>query len=500
MLSNLTKVAVLVIALVLVAIMVGGVTPTAADAPQQRPPTVVLPTPAVTRTPPRVTPAAPARPVRAPATPTRVSKPAAPRSIPGPSGSFSSAFTVQNASASVATCSYTFYNSSTGASAYTSSNFDIAVGSSNFTYVPNISGLLSGQYTGVVSCNQQVSAVVNFSTSNSAAAFKGVGTPGTTFYAPNAYSNYYNYASNFVVQNTTSSPVDVTVQIIAAGGSVAYTYPVTNIPANGSANFDQTGLSQLATNVLYSAKISATGNVAVVANNYGLQGTSVENQLYSYNPLAAGATTLYAPLIMNNYYGNNTALTVQNIGTSDTDVRVTYSTGLQATQTVAPSSSALFYTPNSGLPAGDNGIYSAKIESLGGQSIIGLVNQSNPYNRAASSTTFSTGSTTVRAPIVLKRYYSYNTSITCQNIGTAATNMTITYNNGATSSGNNIASNGTWLFYQPNETGLADGFNGSATITSSGQSIVCVVNQDQNEGSLGSTIFDMLDAYEGFNQ
>jgi hypothetical protein len=160
----------------------------------------------------------------------------------------------------------------------------------------------------------------------------------------------------------------------------------------------------------------------------------------------------------------------------------------------------LFYTPNSGLPAGDNGIYSAKIESLGGQPIIGLVNQSNPYNRAASSTTFSTGSTTVRAPIVLKRYYSYNTSITCQNIGTAATNMTITYNNGATSSGNNIASNGTWLFYQPNETGLADGFNGSATITSSGQSIVCVVNQDQNEGSLGSTIFDMLDAYEGFNQ
>jgi hypothetical protein len=78
--------------------------------------------------------------------------------------------------------------------------------------------------------------------------------------------------------------------------------------------------------------------------------------------------------------------------------------------------------------------------------------------------------------------------------------MTITYSNGATSSGNNIAANGTWLFYQPNETGLLDGFNGSATITSSGQSIVCVVNQDQNEGSLGSTIFDMLDAYEGFNQ
>ena len=29
---------------------------------------------------------------------------------------------------------------------------------------------------------------------------------------------------------------------------------------------------------------------------------------------------------------------------------------------------------------------------------------------------------TARAPIVMKRYYTYNTSIVCQNIGTAADN------------------------------------------------------------------------------
>jgi hypothetical protein len=505
---NQIKIALVLIVAMFVLMVVGGVTPTSAGSPAGAPPTVGLPTPIATATKsaqPSTGPAA--APTRAPASikPTVASaavKGKSPNSVPGPGGTFSSAFTVQNFSSSIATCSYAFYDSA-GNAAYTSSSFSIAVGSSNFTYVPNISGLTSGQYTGVVSCDQQVGAVVNFSTSSSAGTYDAVGSPGTTSYAPNAYSNYYNFASNFVVQNTTSSAVDVTVQIIAAGGAVAYTYPVTNIPANGSANFDQTGLSQLAQNVLYSAKITATGNIAVIANNYGLSGTVAANQLYTYDPLATGSTTLYAPLIMNNYYSNNTALTVQNIGSASTDVRVTYSTGLQSTQTVAPSSSALFYTPGSGLPAGNMnnvGIYSAKIESLGGQPIVALVNQSNPYNRAASTTAFSGGTTTVGAPIVLKRYYNFNTSVTCQNIGSAATNMTITYNNGASSTQNSIPANGTALFYQPNESGLPNGFNGSATITSSGQPIVCVVNQDQNEGSFATTNFDMLDAYEGYNQ
>ena len=411
-------------------------------------------------------------------------------SIPGPSGTFSSAFTIQNISASNADCYYQFFDA-TGVAIYTSGPFVIPVGGSNYTYVPSISGLTSGQYSGVVYCNQQVAAVVNSSTANSGGSYDAVAATGTTWYAPNAFSNYYNYNTNLVVQNATSSLVNVTVQIINASGTVVATQTANNVPAYASTSFDQTGLAGLSTNVAYSAKITGTGPLAVESNIYG-QGSSV-NQLFSYTPFSGGSTAAYAPVIMNNYYGYITALTVQNLGTNIANVTVTYGTGTVQNQQINPSAAYVFYTPNAGLPSGV--LTSAIIAS--DQPIVALVNEQNNYDRAASYSAFASGSTKVSVPIVLRRYYNYNTSVTCQNVGSSSTNMTITYNNAATSSQNNIPHNGTALFYQPTDPGLSDGFNGSATITTSGQPIVCVVNEDENEGTLGTTFFDQLFAYEG---
>jgi|GEM_PF-497377 len=503
--SNLMKLMVLGIVLMVAVIVIGGITPTAADAPQAAPPTIVLPTPAATRAPRTVTPtsaAAPKAPMRVVATPTRTPTKIAvrqPRSIPGPSGSYSSSFTIQNMATSSASCSYTIYNS-TGGTAYTSSTFSIAVGGSNFTYVPSISGLASGQYSAVISCDQQVAAISNFASSNSGGAYKGVdgSAVGTVWYAPMAFNNYYNFYTNFVVQNATSSPVNVTVEIINPSGTVVATQTANNVPAYSFANIEQTGLAGTSANVQYSAKITGTGNIAVEANIFGGDGTADSLKLSAYTPFTSGATTIYAPVIMNNYYGYSTSLNVQNIGTSSTTVTVTYGTGLVASQSVAAKSSAVFYTPSSGLPSGTN--TSAKIESSGSQPIIGVVNETNGYKRGASYSTFSGGSLTVRAPIAMKRYFKYNTSINCQNIGTASTNLTINYSNGASSTQNSIAVNTVALFYQPNEAGLPNGFNGSATITSSSQPIVCVINEDQNEPPESTTSFDQGAAYEGLNQ
>lgn len=412
-------------------------------------------------------------------------------SVPGPSGTFGSAFTIQNMSTSIATCSFQFINVS-GTTVYTSATFTIAVGGSNFTYVPNIAALASGQYSGVVSCDQQVSAIVNTGSANSGGSYGGVASTGAIWYAPNAYNNYYNFNTNFVVQNATSSPVNVTVEIINASGAVVATQTRNNVPALAYYNFEQAGLAGLNTNVPYSAKITGTGALAVESNIYG-QGAAV-NQLYSYVPFTSGSTVAYAPVIMNNYYGYLTALTVQNIGAASANVTVTYGTGQVQNQSIAKDSSYVFYTPNAGLPNGT--LTSAKIVST--QNIVALVNEQNSYGRAASYTAFASGSTKVSVPIVMKRYYNYNTSITCQNVGVSSTNMTILYSNAATATLSSIPTNGTALFYQPNEAGLPNGFNGSATITSSSQPIVCVTNEDQNEGTLGTTVFDQLFTYEGF--
>lgn len=389
--------------------------------------------------------------------------------VPGPGGPYNSAFTIQNLEATAASCVFSLYDSA-GNADYTSAAVTVPASGSYFVYVGGLS-IASDRYSAVISCDRQVAAVSNFTDATSAASFSGVSSTetATTLYAPGVYKNYYGYMSNVVVQNTTASPINITLEIYLPGSSTPLTSSTaTNVPAYASTVFDQ---SALTTNGIFSAKVTATGAAAAVVNIWNTAG-----QQFSYNAFAAGTTTAYAPVLMNNYYGFNTALTIQNLSNSATNVTVTYSNGKVSTASVAANSSRLFYTPNEGLPNGFIG--SAKVTSSGGQ-VVALINESSTANRAASYSGFTAGGTTVSAPIVLKAYYGYSTSITCQNIGMASTNITVNYSNGATET-LAAAANGTALFYQPNLATLPNGFNGSATISASGgQSIVCIVNENQ---------------------
>jgi hypothetical protein len=360
-------------------------------------------------------------------------------------------------------------------------------------------------YSAVVSCDQQVAAVTNFSDADSGASHQGINTPGTTWYAPGIYDNFYNFYTTIIAQNTTGSTVDMTVEIYEAGNpSPVATQTASSVPAFASVSFEQEGLAGLSTNNSYSARITATGDIAPIVDIYGRSG--VDNQLYSYNPLPSGSTTAYVPVLMNNYYGYNTAMVVQNIGSATTDVTVVYSTGETQNQAVAANSAWSIYTPGvPGLPSGNvDGLNSAIVTSTdagsGAQDIIVLVNESNGYNRAASYIGFSSGSTEVVTPIVMRRYYDFNTSVTCLVISGGPATMTIEYFSGGSSDGTttsgSIATGQTHLFYQPSDSNLSDGYIGSAIITSAAD-IACIVNEDQNEGSLATTVMDQLYAYEG---
>ncbi len=415
---------------------------------------------------------------------------------PAPEGPFNTAFRVQNLGSADATCVYEFYDAA-GNVAYTSASETIGVGDSLYVYVPNV-GVADGQYSAVVSCDQPVGAVVNFSDSDSGASHNGITSNdvGTTWFAPGIYDNFYGFYSNIYVQNTTSNPITITVEIYQAGvATPVLTQTAANVAPYAAVSFDQSNKAELQDNVAYSAKISADGDMAAIVNIYGEGG--VDDQLYSYNPFASGSTTAYAPVIMKAYYGYNTALTVQNMGNVATAVTVTYGTGDVETATVDANSSHLFYTPNSPLP--DLTLTGATVES-DGQPIVLLVNESTSVNRAASYSGFSTGSTTVRAPIVMRRYYKYNTSITCQNVGTVPTTMTLAYG-GVTGTEEvaNVAPGSTALFYQPSSTLISDNFIGSATITAD-QPIICVVNEDMNEPPESNQKMDQLFAYNAIGQ
>lgn len=413
---------------------------------------------------------------------------------PAPGGPFSTAFRVQNLDTANASCVYVFYDANGGA-AFTSSGTTITPGDSLYVYTPQVSGLSNGTYSGVVSCDKKVAAVVNFSDADSGASHNGINTPAGTWYAPGIYDNFYGFYSNIVVQNATSATINVTVDYFAPGSSTAADTETKSIPAFASAAFEQQGRANLADNVAYSAKISGTGDVAAVVNIYGTGGAAA--QLYSYNPFSSGARTVYAPVIMKNYYGYNTALTVQNIGTASTVVTVNYSTGQSEQKTIAAGSSELFYQPSGPLSDGTLTGATVSAADANGQ-LVAIVNESTATNRAATYAAFSAGGTEVSAPVVMKRYYGYNTSITCQNVGTAASTMTISYSGAGSFTSASVAVGKTTLFYQPDATqGLTDNYIGSAIIKSdAGQPIVCVVNEDMNEGANATKNMDQLFAYE----
>ena len=419
--------------------------------------------------------------------------------VPAPGGPFDTAFRIQNLSTAAANCEFSFYDAG-GVEKYSSGALTpIPVGESAYIYVPSDTTVADGQYAGVVTCDQQeIAAVVNYSDPNSGASYSGVTQPSSVLYAPGIYDNYYNYYSNIVVQNASSAAMDITVEIYAAGSSTPVkTQTETSVAANGYATFEQEGLPELADDQFYSAKISgAGGNVAAVVNIYGRG--AADNQLYSYGPFPGGSTLAYAPVIMNNYYGYNTALVIQNLGTSAANVTITYSDGTVKTKTIAPGAADSRYTPSDGVAAGV--LLGAKVESTNSQPIVVLVNESTNKNRAASYEGFAAGAKTVRAPIVMRRYYKFNTSVTCQNIGTAAATMTIAYGGIAgTNTSPSIVPGATHLFYQPADSLLTDNWIGSATVTSA-QDIVCVVNEDMNEAPEVDQVMDQLYAYDGIGQ
>jgi hypothetical protein len=386
-----------------------------------------------------------------------------------------------------------FYDSA-GTEIFSADLGPIAAGESAYVYVPDLATVADGLYGGVVTCDQRASAVVNFSDPDSGASYSAIsnGQIGNVLSGPGIYDNYFDDYSTVMVQNASDAPNDITLEIYEPGNPTpVYTDMASAVPAYGYVNFDQEGLAELVDDQYYSARLVGTGEIAGVVNIYG-RGPN-EDQLYSYNPFSSGSVVAYAPVIMNDYYGYDTALVIQNVGFSDADVTITYGDGTVKMTTIAPGAADSRYTPGEGLAAGL--LTGAKVEST--EPVVLLVNESTAMNRAAAYSGFAAGAETIRAPIVLRRYHGYNSSVTCQNLGTADTVMSIAYGGIAgTTDSPAVAPGDIHLFYQPGDPLLSDGFIGSATVTAD-EPIACIVNEDKDEPPQKFQIMDLLYAYNG---
>ena len=412
-----------------------------------------------------------------------------------PGGPFSSSFNIQNIGTDTASVMVEYYDA-TGAMVFTSSHM-IEVDDVLSVYVPAVAGLVAGEYSIVISSDQPVAATSNFSDADSGASYSGFVEGAAEWFIPAVYDNYYAYFSEVYAQNVSDSAVDITLSIYAPGNSTpVWTNTKTAVPAKSSVNWPQKDLAELSTNVSYSAIVTATGNVVAMANIFG--SGSVAAQLYSYNGFPAGAATFYAPALYNNYYGWNAALTIQNVSTSEASVTVDFSDGTTQYYTIPSNSSEAIYVP--AVPAIAPGLLSAKVTS--DNDIAVTVNISNAYNRAATYNGVSEATTTVNAPNVMKRYYGYSSSMTCQNLGAAATTMTVTYaGSAATETSPSIDPGNSWEIYLPAKVAIADGYNGSAVVVSDdAQPIACIVNSNMEDAPYNTQKMDQLFSYNGVNK
>ncbi len=422
--------------------------------------------------------------------------PAQATDIPG--GPFTSKFSVQNLGTETANVSYSFYDAA-GTVAFTASS-TIAVNDTLHVLVSSIGGLAAGEYALTISSSQPVAAVTSFGDSNSIAAYSGFASGATEWFVPGLYDNYYEYYSEVYVQNTTSSAIDVTLNLYAPGSSTpVYTNTKTSIPANASATWSQKDMTELATNVAYSGKVTSTGNVVVVANIFG--SASTEMQLYSYNAYPGGGVKWFTPVLMKGYYNWNAAVVIQNISSTVANATITYSTGFSQDWVIQPYSAQTIYIPGQiELPSGTAGLFSAIVTS--DVDVVVMVNESNNYQRAATYNGLLTGTATVAAPTVTKKAADYSTSVTCQNLGDAATTLTIDFTGQPTASqtSTSVAPGAQYLWYLPNLVELPDGYDGSAIITSNaGEEIACIINMNMEFAPYNTTSMDQLSSYNGIN-
>jgi hypothetical protein len=386
----------------------------------------------------------------------------------------------------------------------------IPEGGSRSFYVPDPSGigkdLEDGQFSVVIQSSNPLQVVANSSSEFPATAGAYTGFQdnqlGTELFFPGLYKDYYGFWSELVIQNTEATDATVNIDFFSQSTGAMTSGGVSNvtIPGNGSKVFplqDLSGVPSGNTDGLLSAKVTSSNRLAGVANVWS---SAFHGEFGDYNGYTSGSTdVVYAPALYKNYYNFVSSMTVQNIDSSgDANVKVTYSNGETETKTLKPFQAVEYYQPaNSDLPSGNtNGVFSAKVESLNSKQIVVLVNVEDKTKGLFASYNGPAGATTqVGCPVVLKEFFEWFSAQTVQNVGTSNTDITIEYADGKSRTFKDVPPNGTRNFVELEpDSVLDDGSSLSAVITSTGEPIVAVV-QENSESRYSSTPGDYLLAY-----
>jgi hypothetical protein len=392
-----------------------------------------------------------------------------------------SSFTIQNVSTTQATVTVTFV--AEDGTTYTPPTLDrgrlnpffIDGGAAAEIYVPGIpaGGLPAGRYSVIASSDQPIVAIANMlgqGAVNFNGSYSGFDEGAPVFYLTSITYNFYGWYSLISVQNVGQDTTDVTVTINCVSGAVG-TYTKTGLVAGAAVTFDlkatlPAGFVDNVTRCDGAAVVSSTGDVPIVAVDNERVPTVGNTQ--SYDGFSTGAMKLYIPALYVNYYGWNANLNIRKIGDGVTTVTVSYSDGADdftcALTNTAPACSIYMPTKHGATHPGHKSMFGATIVSDN----LPIVGSANAANGSQAQTYNAVAGGTAQASItaVYKWYYGWASSFTCQNVGTVATALNITYAGRAANAYNTavLQPGETKETYQPSEAFLPNNYIGAVTV------------------------------------
>jgi hypothetical protein len=291
--------------------------------------------------------------------------------------SFTTSITYQNVSENDATVAFNFYPQNDGTPITVNRNLPAGAGASLF--VGSLNEISPGFNGSVVMASDQpvVATMVQIASDpdvRNRPLSNGFSAGSSEVLLATVLKNQFNTTSRFSVQNASSGPVNLTINLYNAADTSAPPIVVThnNLPAGAAQYFDMGTLPGVtAPNFNGSAVINAvesgTSNPApIVASVLELSVTSVEAS--SFEGVTGGSDTVYMPSALCQAFGATTAYAVQNTSsTQNAVVTVAYSNGNNDGATIAPGAKQSFIgcTVN---PANFNG--SATITSTGGDIVV----------------------------------------------------------------------------------------------------------------------------------
>ena len=369
--------------------------------------------------------------------------------------------------------------------------FTLKAGEAIKINVPDIptSELPSGKrYSVVISSTDKVAAVAEVSskgTKSFTGGYTGFSSGSTSTIVPTIAYNWFGWYGMLSVMNLGSKDTDVTVKLPCSNVNTTGTLTKKDLPPMASVTFvlkDTVPAGFSSSTQCIAAAIVTADQQVVAVNNQNSPKSGFTNTFEAYPD---GFTKVYAPQIQNKYYGWNSSVNVAKVEPGNTKVTIAYSDGVVDTCDLTDAQPQCQYFMGGNPPhhpnfGNENGRFSATITTNPAKKILVAVGSSVNKKFSGGYAGFAEGYSKVSIPIFFRKYFTWNSAINCQNMGTVASKFKFDYYGEGSATwpkDANLQPGDSFQIFAGSESAVPDGYAGGVIVTPTvaGAKFACMI-------------------------